>query len=322
MQNLRFIYKTFLGIIYIVCSTTVLRAEPAILTDDLKLHIPAIKFQGQYLWADFNYVENTAETINFEVQNFGVISASSIPPEQFDLAVVTEGAAPEIVDIKAAEARLTFISAIPLACSVVYGKTSDFGAVAIDANMNGGAIIDHNPVLTKLEADTLYYYRVQGTDAQGKLYWAPISSFTTGSVDNSNSNLLAIDNGASVTAVSSNFGGAENDQAWGANSALDGSSNSAWSSAEDGDNAYIEISLVEESHIETLEVWSRSMLDGSAKIFSFTITLDNDEVLGPFNLPDTEQAYQYPIGKVSSSIRLDVVSSSGGNTGLVEIAAY
>lgn len=314
-------YKTFLGISYIIFSTSV-GAQPATLSDDLKLHIPVIKFQGQLLWADFDYFESSKGSIDFTVTNYGVVSPSSIPPEQFDLALVTEDSAPEIVDIKASEARLTFISSIPLACSVVYGKTSEFGAVAIDANMNGGAIIDHNPVLTNLEADTLYYYRVQGTDAQGKLYWAPTSSFTTGSVDSSNNNLLAINNGASVIAVSSNFGGARNDQAWGANSAIDGSSNSAWSSAGDGDNAYIEISLAEESFIETLEVWSRSMLDGSAKIFSFTITLDNDEVLGPFSLPDTLQAYRFSIGQASSSIRLDVLSSSGGNTGLIEIAAY
>jgi hypothetical protein len=148
-----------------------------------------------------------------------------------------------------------------------------------------------------------------------------MSSFTTTSGDAPDNNLLSINNGASVTAVSSNFGGAENNQAWGANSAIDGSTNSAWSSNGDGDDAFIEISLPVAEYIGTVEVWSRFMNDGSAKIFSFTITLD-DDVLGPFSLPDTKQAYQFEINKTSSSIRLDIVSSSGGNTGLIEFSAF
>jgi len=297
-------------------------AEPAVLSDDLKLHIPVIQYQNQYLWADFEYITGATGPIGFTVKDYGTLSAESIAPGLFDLAMVTDGADPRIVDITDNEARLTFISSIPLACSVVYGKTPAFGAVAIDTNMNGGAIIDHNPILTDLQAETLYYYRVQGTDAQGKLYWAATNSFTTAAANTSDKNLLSLNNGAIVSDVSSNFGGAQNDQSWGANSAIDGSNHSAWSSAGDGDAAYIEIALSAAKQIETLEVWSRSMTDGSAKIFSFTVTLDNAEVLGPFTLPDTKQAYQFTINRTSASVRLDVVSSSGGNTGLIEIAAY
>lgn len=317
-----FTNKVLLASTCIFCTISVSRAELAILSDDLKLHIPVIKFQNQFLWADFDYIDNSAGDIRFNVSNFGVLPESSIAPGLFDLAIVTEGLEPTIVDIKATEARLTFISSIPLACSIVYGKSTDFGAVAIDANMNGGAIIDHNPILTNLDAETQYYYRVQGTDAQGKMYWAPISSFTTAADNASDNNLLSLNNGALISDVSSNFGEAQNDQSWGANSAIDGSTNSAWSSAGDGDNAFIEIQLPQAELIEVIEVWSRFMSDGSAKIFSFTITVDNGDILGPFNLPDTQQAYQFPINRMSSSIRLDAVSSSGGNTGLIEIAAY
>ena len=315
-----FIYRILLSTVCLVGIAPAVQAEPATLSDNLKLHIPVIKYQDQFLWADLSYTENASGLTGFVINNYGVAAPSDIPPGQFDLALVTDGSAPEIVDIKQTEARLTFISSIPLACSVVYGKSPAFGAVAIDQNMNGGAIIDHNPILINFEGDTQYYYRVQGTDEQGKLYWAPMSSFTTTSGDAPDNNLLSINNGASVTAVSSNFGGAENNQAWGANSAIDGSTNSAWSSNGDGDDAFIEISLPVAEYIGTVEVWSRFMNDGSAKIFSFTITLD-DDVLGPFSLPDTKQAYQFEINKTSSSIRLDVVSSSGGNTGLIEFSA-
>ncbi len=305
-----------------ICPISGLQADQAMLSDDLSLHIPVIQFQGQYLWADFDYIENSNEAITFAVKQYGFLTEESIPPQLSDLSIVTDGPEPAIVDITTTEARLTFISTIPLACSVIYGTTPEFGAVAVDASMNGGAIIDHNPILINLKADTLYYYRVQGADAQGNFYWAPINSFTTASESLADNNLLSINNGATITAVSSNFGQAENNQAWGANSAIDGSANSAWSSAGDGNDAFIKISLAQTEQIEIIEVWSRSMPDGSAKIQSFTITIDSGEVLGPFELVDTLQAYQFTLNRSTSSIRLDVVSSSGGNTGLMEIAAY
>ncbi|BCG63778.1 MAG: hypothetical protein methR_P1506 [Methyloprofundus sp.] len=305
----------------IFCFANIVLAEQATLSDNLTLQIPTLQFQGQNLWVEFQYNESITDSINFTLTDYGLLAAESVPPKILDIATVTDGSAPTIVDIKHNEARLTFISTIPLACSVIYGSTPTFGAIATDPNMNGGAIVNHNPILTQLAANTLYYYRVQGSDVQGNLYWAPTASFTTTAAAMDN-NLLSLNNGASVTAVSSNFGGATNNQAWGANSAIDGSNNSAWSSAGDGDNAFIEISLAQSKQINTIEVWSRSMSDGTAKIFSFTIMVDSGEVLGPFTLPDTQEAHQFTINRNSSSIRLDVASSSGGNTGLVEIAAY
>ncbi len=322
MINKYITYKIHSIFACIICSVSVSQAGQATLTDDLKLHIPVIQFQDQYLWADLEYFESSTGSIDFKVKKYGFLAEKSIPPQMLDLSKVTEGADPAIVNINATTARLTFVSSIPLACSVVYGKTPEFGAVAIDANMNGGAIIDHNPILTNLEADTLYYYRVQGTDAQGKLYWAAMSSFTTAIEGAADNNLLSISNGATVAVVSSNFAEAQNDQAWGANSAIDGSIHSAWSSAGDGDDAFIEIALAQTEHIDVIKVWSRSMGDGTAKILSFTITTDNGEVLGPFTLPDTQQAHQFTINRSSASIRLNVISSTGGNTGLIEISAF
>jgi hypothetical protein len=302
-----------------------LKADPVSLSKELKLHIPVIHFQNQeqlqYLSADLEYQNTNTETITFTVSNYEVLSENDIPPSLSSLALVTEGATPSIVDITATDARLTFVSSIPLACSVVYGKTLDFGQVSIDTNMNGGAIIDHNPTLSGLEADTLYYYRVQGTDAAGKIYWDPTATFKTSGGTVTDNNLLSLNNGATITAVSSNFSGAGNDETWGANSAIDGSNSTAWSSNGDGDNAFIEIALTESKQIETVEIFSRSMTDGTAKILTFTITIDSGEIL-PFSLPNTEQAHQFPLNRQTSSIRLDVISSSGGNTGLIEIKAY
>jgi len=64
------------------------------------------------------------------------------------------------------------------------------------------------------------------------------------------------------------------------------------------------------------------MSNGTAQIFAFTVTTDSAEVLGPFTLEDAAQAYRFDVDVVARSLRLDVVDSSGGNTGLVEFAAF
>jgi hypothetical protein len=64
------------------------------------------------------------------------------------------------------------------------------------------------------------------------------------------------------------------------------------------------------------------MSDGSAQITSFTITTDDGEVYGPFDLPDAEQTYTFDVEIEAKTLRFDVETSSGGNTGAVEIAVY
>jgi hypothetical protein len=327
MMNQKILKHTILILSGLFIIPTSVIANPATLSKELQLHIPVITFenqgQTQYLSADLTYQPtNNPETPAFQVFKYSILSADNIPPVLRDLKLVTEGAPPEIVDLTATNARLTFISSIPLACSVVYGKTPNFGKIATDINMNGSAIINHNPILNGLEKNTQYYYRVQGSDAAGKIYWAPTATFKTSAASITDNNLLSLKNGATVTAVSSNFSGAKNNQTWGANSAIDGSNATAWSSAGDGDNAFIEITLAASKNIETIEVFSRSMNDGSAKIISFTVTTDSGEKRGPFTLPNTTQAHQFPLNRQTKSIRFEVETSTGGNTGLFEIRAY
>lgn len=315
-----------LSALFFLNAATIL-AEEAVLSSDLNMHVPVIRYQPatgpeQYLWADFEYIPDSANKILFSVQEYGYIDQPATP-QLASLDTVTEGAPPQIKNIGSREATLVFTSTVPLACSVIYGKTRTFGQVAVDPNMNGAAIIDHRPVLAGLEPETEYFYRLQGTDAQGVIYWDEVASFKTIADDPvAATNLLALSAGARVTFVSSNFGGASNDQPWGADRAIDGSSSTAWSTAGDGDAAFIEVQMPTKQAIGSVDVWSRSMSDGSARIMSFTITIDSGEVLGPFTLPDTDKAYSFDLNRETRSMRLNVVSSSGGNTGLVEWAAY
>jgi hypothetical protein len=230
---------------------------------------------------------------------------------------------PQVTEITDSDARLLFESSIPLACSVVYGKTTDYGMIAVDQDMGGGAHSDHRPLMTGLESDTLYHYRVQGSAVDGMFYISEDRTFRTALArKRSETNITSLKQGATVIGVSSNWGNAENDGSWGANSALDEQRGTEWSSNGDGNNAYIHVQFVERSRVYAVEVWTRSMSDGTAIIESFTLTTDSGERLGPFHLRDDKQAYRFEIDEVTTSLRLDVHRSTGGNTGLVEFAAY
>ena len=255
----------------------------------------------------------------------GIDPALALAP----LADVVDGAAPEIVDISHVDAVLVFRSTIPLACSVAYGKTPELGQIATDQDMAGGAIIDHNPVLSDLDADTEYFYRVQGTAADGSIYVGEVHSFRTApepSVDAAadgaeGSDLVDLGSlavGGTVTLMSSNYGGAPNDGSWGVNQALDGNERTAWSSDGDGDDAYLVLRLSEPARVVVVEVWTRTMSDGTAQINSFTLTGDDGVAHGPFELPDASRAYRFEVDIETATLRFDVETSSGGNTGLVE----
>lgn len=236
--------------------------------------------------------------------------------------VFTDGP-PRIADLSEQDGTLLFVSSVPLACSVVYGETPAFGQLAVDQDMAGGAHTNHHPAIAGLKADTLYYYRVQGTAADGTLYASSVMTFRTPKAAATGPlNLASLEAGGRIVAVSSNFGGGPNDGSWGANSAIDGRRTTEWSTDDDGDGGYVEIALAREAKLAAIEVWTRSMSNNTAQIFKFTITTDKGEVLGPFELPDASKPYRFAIDVTAKSLRLDVVTSNGGNVGLVEFAAY
>lgn len=64
------------------------------------------------------------------------------------------------------------------------------------------------------------------------------------------------------------------------------------------------------------------MSDGTSQVFEFTVTADDGTVYGPFEVPDANQAYSFDVDFETTTLRFDVVSSSGGNTGAVEFGVY
>jgi hypothetical protein len=203
-------------------------------------------------------------------------------------------------------AILTVRTTIDAACSVVYGPDERFGRIAVDADMGGGAHADHHPTLVGLEPDTEYRYRVQGTGADGTLYVSDVLTFRTPPAPLGEPANLAL--GAVVSDVSSEY-----DAAYAATAAIDGDPSTAWSSAGDGDDAWIELDLGQMTSIGTVVFRTRSMGDGTAVTQTFTLTADGEEVgTYPADVP-------VELDLDARVLRFDVAESTGGNTGAIEI---
>lgn len=220
-------------------------------------------------------------------------------------------------------ATLPIHTSVPVACTVVYGTTPEFGSLSLDQDMAGGTHSDHNPLLSGLEPETEYYFRAQGVDDDGIVYLSEVMTFTTPPEDTSQSeNLASPDRGAEVIGYSSAFGDAGMLDRWGAGSAFDDNPNTEWSSAGDGSEAWIEVQLAGPARVDSVEFQSRSMSDGSAITRAFTVTTPEGEEYGPFDIPDTSSSYRFEVPFEAETLRFNLMETSGGNTGVVDIAVY
>ena len=191
-------------------------------------------------------------------------------------------------------ATLPIETSVSVACTIVYGTTPEFGSLTLDQDMAGGTHSEHNPLLVGLEPETEYYFRVQGIDDDGNIYLSEVMTFTTPPQDTSETeNLASPEKGAEVIGFSSAFGGAGLNDRWGAGSVFDDNPNTEWSTAGDGDEAWIEVELAQRARIDSVDFHSRAMSDGSAIALAFTITTDEGETYGPFELPDANGRYSF-----------------------------
>ena len=229
-----------------------------------------------------------------DVRDFEDIAASDVvvTPDPSGLAAILE------VD-----------TSIDVACSVVYGTDESFGLIAVDSDMDGGAHADHHPVMGGLEPETTYLYRLQGTAPDGTLYVSEVMSFDTPAAAEGPDNLAL---GATITGVSSEWS-----DAFTAENAFDGDPTTEWSTAGDGDDAWVEIDLGAPQAIGDVIFRTRSMSDGSATTASYTVTADG-VTYGPFSADEPFGELQ-DTGVNAQLLRFDVEDSTGGNTGAIEI---
>lgn len=218
-------------------------------------------------------------------------------------------------EVRPRSAVLEITTTIDLACAVVFGPEGGFGRLALDQQMGAEAHQDHRVILTDLEPDTEYVFRLQGSAPDGRLLASAVQTFRTPpeqADERFGPRLEELQAVAASSTFSSGFA-PEN--------AVDLDGGSEWSSRGDGDDAWIEITLPERTELSGVGVWTRTMAT-SARIERFMIRTDDGATFGPFELPDANGLHRFEIDATTSTLRLEVVDSTGGNTGLVELEAY
>lgn len=258
----------------------------------------------------------TWATALFVMVAWGTVSSQALLSLPIDSVVEGPIAMSEIT---ATSATLVVTTTVDVACVVVFGRDEAFGELALDADMGAAAHRDHRVLLRGLEPDTEYFYRLQGSDANGRFYASEVLRFRTLAAEGAASlgvNVATAEAGAVVTAVSSEFGGA-----FTAGNAIDGDPRSEWSSRGDGDGAYLTIRLAEPTEVVGFGFWTRTMVT-SAEIRRFEVVNERGEVFGPFDVPDAAGRYDFPATGSGQEFTFRVVASTGGNTGAVEVAIY
>lgn len=208
----------------------------------------------------------------------------------------------------------------PMICAIIWGETEEFGNMNNSLAMNGSGIVEHDVFLPGAEPGVEYVFKVQGSTSDGTLYESPVGTFTIpGSAapapdEDEQGHNLALD--ATIAGFSSEFS-----DSFSASNAIDGDPSTEWATSGGGDDAFITIDLGAERQIAGVEFLTRSMADGTAITEEFTVTIDG-EAYGPFPAGNLSRPQTAAIDATGRMIRFDVTSSTGGNTGAVEIRVY
>ena len=232
--------------------------------------------------------------------------------------------------VTATSAIVMFATSRPTTCEAEYGiSKAELLLVAANPDMGENEFsIDHEIRLEDLQPATTYYYRAHAVDPQDPEYRSSWLQFTTPEApaeDTSLINAALPDNGSSVTDVSSNFGGGSDSSTWGANNAFDDQMGTEWATDGDGDAAALTIDFGRERQLIRFEFRSRAMGDGSAIITSIRLVIDAGRlILGPFETPDpdVEYSFDFEAPVTARTVRVEAVTSTGGNTGAREIRFY
>ena len=203
---------------------------------------------------------------------------------------------------------------IDVACAVSYGPTEQLGTIATDTDMAGGGHRDHHPLLVNLEPNTDYFYKINAIGPQGEIYTTDVRSFTNGASTSAAPGPNIASQG-SVVEVSSAYS-----DAFAGGFAIDGDRTTEWSSRGDGDDAYIVIDMGRPVDLVGIGFRTREMSDGTSITTSFTVSIDGGPPLGPFDAGLGLAIAEF--ATTGQVIRIDVATSTGGNTGAVEVEVY
>jgi len=240
-------------------------------------------------------------------------TAGASPAGVRDFGEILDGVFSVTPDASGASAVLQLDTTIDVVCAVTFGTDNTFGGLSTDDDMAGGGHRTHHPVMAPLEPGTTYQYRVSGVGGDGTIYQSRTMEFTTPGAGVAARINLAL--GGTIADVSSEYS-----DTYRASNAIDGSAATEWSSRGDGDDAFITIDLGAPIPVTGVGFRTREMSDGTSITTSFTVTVDDGETYGPFESgPGLSAADLAVTGQV---FRVDVATSTGGNTGAAEIEIY
>lgn len=226
----------------------------------------------------------------------------------------------EITDLTSTSALVQVETDVDVVCSVVYGEDNKYGRQSTDLDMGGIGHSQHNAALRGLKPDTVYHYRLQGTGPDGTIYRSEDRTFRTPPEEDGEpalgQNIASLDAGARIVETSSTFG-----RGWEGANAIDGDPETEWATANDGDGAFITVELAAPTDLTGVGFWTRSM-GATGEINRFQVITDDGTVLGPFDVPDANRLYVFPVSANAGVLRFEAVTSSGSNTGVVEVAAF
>lgn len=231
-----------------------------------------------------------------------------------DFSEIQNGEITITPDVSGTAATLMVATSIDAVCAVAYGSTEALGSLSTDQDMGGGAHDDHQAIMSGLNPETTYYYRLQGVGSDGRLYSSDLMTFTTPVAAESGAPGPNVAIEGAVVEVSSEFS-----DSFAASNAIDGDLATEWSSQGDGDDAFLVVDLGQDVDIVGVGFRTREMSDGTSIANSFTVTIDGD-TYGPFPAgPGLAFGDVSALGRV---VRFDVDTSTGGNTGAVEVEIY
>ena len=250
-----------------------------------------------------------------------VLSTRAGPIQTLDRLPGGIASGPAVESVTATSAVISLKTGAPAFCQVNYGPTPQYGQMR--RMTMSGPMTDHRILLPGLQPDTVYHYRLTAVDIQARVYQSSDLTFKTPAAPAGRpkgENVASVSAGARVVGVSSNHGGEGNTSTYGADQAIDGDATTEWSSDGDGDMAWIEIELATSYHLSAVGFWTRTM-GSSAQVQQFEVVADGQTRLGPFTVPDAGGIHYFAVDVTAKRLRFNVVESSGGNTGALEIGA-
>jgi hypothetical protein len=208
----------------------------------------------------------------------------------------------------------------PLICAIVWGETEDLGNFNNSLNMNGTGIVQHDVFLPGAEPGGTYFYRLQGSGPDGAFYTSDLMTFTLPEAQEVSATPdlgrnLALR--ATIVEVSSEFS-----DGFAASNAIDGDLSTEWSSAGDGDESSITLDFGQPTEVGALAFLTRTMTDGTATTTTYTVTTESGETFGPFDAGNPADRRVSEVDITATTLTFDVASSTGGNTGAIEIEVY